>query len=153
MALPCVYVRTVWMTDFSDHHTTLIGADDRLALQTLRERSDVRDQVWQYPEAPRFSRERGGDNWSVIMAGRTVPNSERATDYGSAAIAIEQTKRFFGGEDVEIPRVIDWVYVSRALEPGGYEVTVARLKTDAEWDEAVCYPDACLFERASESAK
>ncbi|MEM6827209.1 MAG: hypothetical protein AAF553_04635 [Pseudomonadota bacterium] len=153
IAVPCAYVRTVWMTDFTDEHTTLVPPDDRRVLTVLRERSEPTDQVWQHPEPPLFSRERGGDNWSVILAGRTVPNSERATDFSRAAVAIEETRRFFSGEDVEIPVQIDWVYVSRALEPGGYEVTVARLKTDAEWDETVCYPDACLFERASESAK
>jgi hypothetical protein len=120
-------------------------------LADLRTLSEPGDRVWQYPEQPYFASGRGADNWSAIFAGRTVPNSLRATDFTDAGPAIALSKRFFAGEDVPVPAAMDWVYVSRALEPDGYDEVVARLSADDEWIARACYEDACVFERRETS--
>ena len=149
IALPCAYIRTAWMTNFSDEHTTFVPLDDRRALEALRERSEPADLVWQYPEPPLFSRQRGGDNWSVVLAGRAVPNSERATDYAAAAPAIEASEKWFAGEDVLLPDAIDWVYLSRVLHPETYDDLVLLMRQDRGFREGACYPNACIFGRSS----
>jgi hypothetical protein len=147
LALPCVYVRTTWMADFDDDYTTFVPAVDRAILSQLRRLSEPEDLVWQYPETPVLAQSRGDDNWSVIFAGRTVPNSERATDFDPAARSIELSRRFFEGEAVTVPRTIDWVYLSRNLKPDGFDAARANLRAHPAWKEVQCYEDACLFSR------
>ncbi|WP_298465014.1 hypothetical protein [uncultured Erythrobacter sp.] len=153
IAAPGIYVRMAWMTDLTDDWTTRIPANDRGALADLRRLSDPQDQVWQFPEPPILARERGHDSWSATIAGRAVPNSERATDFTIAAKFIDQSKRFFEGEDVPIPEQVEWIYLSRILAPDGYEVTKMRLVGAPEWKMASCYADACLFQRRESSSQ
>jgi hypothetical protein len=148
VSLPCVYVRTVWMTRFDDDYTTLIPADDRRVLAYLRANSGARDTVWQYPEPPILSETRGHDAWAPVMAGRTVLNSQRATDYAQIRPFVEASERFFAGRPAEIPSAADWVYLSRILHPDSYEVLATRMKADPAWRQRACYADACLFDRA-----
>lgn len=153
VALPGAYIRTIWMNNFGDVHTTLVPRDDRLVLAKLREMSAPDEQVWQYPEPPKLARERGDDSWSVVFAGRAVPNSERATDFARAAGPIDQSRRFFEGADLPIPKRIAWVYVSRILAPGGYQISTDRMRQNKHWEVAACYADACLFRRVRSSTE
>ncbi len=151
VAAPGIYLRMVWMTDLTDDWTTRIPADDREALADLRRLSGPGDLVWQFPEPPILARDRGHDSWTATIAGRAVLNSERATDFNLAAPYIDQSKRFFDGEDVPVPDQITWIYLSRILAPDGYEVTKKRLVGDTRWRTATCYADACLFQRRDSS--
>ncbi|MEQ8773151.1 MAG: hypothetical protein RIC51_10000, partial [Erythrobacter sp.] len=147
VAAPNIYLRTAWLNNFTPGHFTRVPAVDREIMAELRAASLPGDRVWQYPEPPALARDGGGDNWSAIFAGRTVPNSERATDFTRAGPSIELSRMFFAGQDVAIPPAMDWVYASRILEPSGYDAVVERLSSDPEWTRRECYDDACLFER------
>ena len=147
VALPSLVVRMAWIGNFGDEYTTIIPLDDRRVLAELRSRSEPDDIVWQYPEKPLVGDPAGGDAWAVVFAGRTVANSERATDYSLALPEIDKTKRFFAGENIEVPALIRWIYLSRTLHPQSYDSIRDRLKSDRVWRGVVCYADACLFQR------
>jgi hypothetical protein len=147
LALPSLYARMAWFGNIGDSYTTHIPTDDRRVLRVLREESGPRDTVWQYPEKPLVGTPPGGDSWSAILAGRAVPNSERATDYPAALPYIRLSERWFGGEVVPIPAGMDWVYLSRALHPASYDRLAERMKRDPAWTLRRCYPDACVFSR------
>lgn len=148
VGLPAHYTRLVWTGNFGDVHTTSIALDDRVTLAALRKLSKPKEIVWQYPEKPALGAPKGGDAWTAIFAGRTVLNSERATDYAAARPFIELSERFFAGGAVEPPERVDWVYLSRALHPATYDTLVLRMRKDAGWRQRACYADACLFSRA-----
>ena len=148
-SVPSIYAFLIWQSNFGDVFTTEIPKDDRLALAQLRAASEPTDLVWQYPEKPMLGDPAGGDNWSVVLAGRAVPNSERATDYAAAAPAIEASEKWFAGEDVLLPDAIDWVYLSRVLHPETYDDLVLLMRQDRGFREGACYPNACIFGRSS----
>lgn len=150
-AVPSTVAFMAWLGNFGDAFTTDIPRADRRALAELRAASDPADLVWQYPEKPVLGRPSGSDNWSAIFAGRTVPNSERATDYDAAAPSIELSQRWFAGEDVPIPATIDWVYLSRALHPESFDTLVPKMEGNPDFARRACYEDACLFERRATS--
>lgn len=147
VGLPAHYTRLVWTGNFGDIHTTSIALDDRLTLAELRKLSKPKDIVWQYPEKPALGTPKGDDAWAAIFAGRTVLNSERATDYAATRRFIDLSERFFAGEEIAIPARVDWVYLSRALHPTTYDPLVLRMRADAGWRQRACYADACLFSR------
>lgn len=147
VALPTAVAGTAWIANFGDAETTLIPGDDMRAMADLRARSDARAVVWQYPENPFLAYPSGRDAWAVIVAGRTVINSQRATDYAAAEPMIALSKRFFAGDDVAVPAQADWVYLSRALHPASYYALVVRMRADPAFAQSSCYADACLFSR------
>ncbi len=147
-ALPSTIFRTAWHANIGDAYTTIIPADDRKVLAALREQSLPTDQVWQYPEPPFLNEISGDDNWTAIIAGRTVPASLRATNYGRAAPVIAQATEYFSGSSEAIPETVNWVYLSRKLHPETYDPIATRLTSDATWNQRECYADACLFERS-----
>jgi len=147
VALPCAYIRTAWIARFGDLYTTEIPADDMRAMARLRVLSGPREVVWQYPEPPVLAEPSGGDAWAAVMAGRTVDNSQRATDFAAVKPTIDASTRFFAGEPEPIPAHVGWVYLSRVLHPQTYDALLRRMREDGAWRERACYPDACLFER------
>ena len=147
VALPTAVAGTAWVGNFGDANTTLIPGDDMRAMEDLRAQSDARDVVWQYPENPFLAYPSGRDAWAAIVAGRTVINSQRATDYAAAEPMIALSERFFAGDNVPVPAQVDWVYLSRALHPASYNALLARMQKDTGWLQASCYADACLFSR------
>ncbi len=150
VALPSIVIRTAWHGNLRDSFTTVIPQHDRLVLAHLAAHSQPRDQAWQYPEAPFLAEPPGRDAWVVTQAGRSVTGSQRATDYASAVPRIEAATRFYEGvPDTLIPNTVSWVYLSRALHAQTYDQLVSRMRKEKGWAQAVCYADACLFERAS----
>jgi len=149
-ALPGAVLLVLWHAQPGGMFTTAIPAQDRKAMAWLRAHSAAQDRVWQFPEKPFLADESGSDAWSVILAGRTSLATERATDYPAAWPMIDRAERYFRLEPVAIPATARWVYLSRALHPGSYDVLVARLGADRAWARRVCYADACLFERLSD---
>lgn len=149
IAIPCAYVRMSWLHNRDDRYTTYVSPDDRSILTSLRRSSDPADSVWQYPEPPVLAADHGHDAWAATLAGRTVPNSLRATDFEKAKPFIQLSTRYFAGEEVMIPSTVDWVYLSRALHPASYDELVDRLRSDPEWQQRECLQGACLFSRAS----
>jgi hypothetical protein len=147
VAAPSIYALARWEVNFGDSYTTRVPAQDRAVLARLRANSSAAALVWQYPEKPLVGEPSGDDNWSAILAGRTVPNSERATDYARAAPVIARATRWFAGEPAAIPAAIDWVYLSRALHPDSYDALVRRMAGEPGFVRHVCYADACLFRR------
>jgi len=147
LSTPTIYATARWQGNFGDSFTTTIPQQDRKILSSLRGLSASDAIIWQYPEKPFLGRPSGRDNWSAIFAGRTVPNSERATDYGQSRPGIERSERWFAEEVVALPKIVDWVYLSRALHPESYDSLVARMDGDAAFDRRECYVDACLFQR------
>lgn len=152
-ALPGAVFRTVWHFQISDKFTTTIPADDLAVLASLRQSSDPRAQVWQYPEPPFLANPSGDDVWAVTIAGRTVPGSLRATDYGLAAPLIKGAQDYFSRTSNFIPAAVDWVYLSRVLHPTSYDELNERLDADPLWDRVSCYADACLYHRSIIGAK
>lgn len=150
-ALPSTVAFLAWLGNFGDVYTTDVPGPDRRILASLRERSDSGALVWQYPEKPVLGQPAGADNWTAIFAGRTVPNSERATDYAAAEPMIALSTAWFAGENVAIPGEVDWVYLSRALHPESYDALAARMARDPTFAKAECYEGACLFERRANS--
>ncbi len=152
LALPSAVIRTIWHWQIGDRYTTAVPRDDRAALAYLKRESRPTAIVWQYPEPPLLARPGGGDAWAVVLGGRTVTGSQRATDYASAVPRIVLAQRFFAGEPVAIPPAASWVYLSRALHPASYDALVARMAADPAWRRRACYADACLFERLERAA-
>jgi len=148
-ALPGAMLLVQWHAQRNGMFVTKISAQDQRVLSYLRAHSAVQDRVWQFPEKPFLAQESGADNWSVILAGRTSLASERATDYPAARPMIDRAERYFRLEEVTVPLAARWIYLSRSLHPGSFDVLVTRLDADDGWARRACYADACLFERAS----
>lgn len=147
LALPSQVANLSWHAQVGDQYTTRVPQDDRAVLAYLKGNSDARSIVWQYPEPPLLGSPSGHDAWSVVLGGRTVSGSLRATNYSSAAHYIQLAERFFTNQPVEVPAHISWVYLSRILHPNTYDAVLARMEADRAWRKRACYPDACLFSR------
>ncbi len=146
-AAPTVIVRTLWHANARDGFTTIIPADDRAVLSALRARSTANDVVLQYPENTILAEDSGDDTWSVVLAGRKNLATQRATNKSLAADDVDIAKKFFSGENVPIPVSVDWIYLSRKLNPKGFEIAVSRLQGSLDWEVIECPPNACLFRR------
>lgn len=150
VALPGDYVRIAWLYRFN---ATVIPADDLAVLSHLRDNSMPTAQVWQFPEPPVLAFEPGRDAWAPVLAGRMVPNSQRATDFAAAAPYVALSRAYFSGQKVAIPSETDWIYLSRVLHPQAFDELVQRLHTDAQWQVRSCYRNACLFSRRAASER
>ncbi|MGB7418694.1 MAG: hypothetical protein WA918_05895 [Erythrobacter sp.] len=147
LALPSAVFRTIWHGRMGDAYTVNIPLDDRRVLDTLRNATDRRAIVLQFPEPPVLAPGGGADAWAAILGQRAVTASLRATNYPEALPRIESAKRFFAAEIEPIAQDIDLVYLSRALHPDTFDILVARMQSDERFVSLVCYEDACLFER------
>ncbi len=152
VALPSAILRTAWHGRIGDSFTTVISADDRRVLAHMREQTDSRAIVLQYPEAPILADEPGDDAWAAIIGQRAITGNLRATDYPAAEPRIASAERFFAGEPEPIPSQVDLVYLSRALHPQSFEELLARMNAEAGFTRTSCYSDACLFERVENNA-
>ncbi|MEL7217293.1 MAG: hypothetical protein AAGK01_02565, partial [Pseudomonadota bacterium] len=153
IALPSAGFRTAWHGRIGDQYTTEIPRDDRAVLAKMREQTDRRAIVLQYPEPPVLAPGGGKDAWAAIIGQRAVTANLRATDYPLAKPRIEAAERFFAGEDEPIAAEVDLVYLSRALHPESYDDLTARMAGEAGFDTLVCYADACLFQRTESSSQ
>jgi len=91
----------------------------------------------------------GRDQWVAILAGRIVPASTRATDWGASAEGWERAQRFYAdmpGSQPD-PRA-GYVYLSRALHPASFDALARRLDEDPGWKRLESRPDAILYARS-----
>lgn len=153
VALPSAVLRTSWHGRIGDDFTTEISSDDMAVLSTMREETDPRAIVLQYPEPPVLALERGGDAWAAILGQRAVTGNLRATDYQAAEPRIASAERFFAGRAEPIASEVDLVYLSRSLHPGSYELLRERMSADPYFTTVSCLSDACLFQRLDNSSQ
>lgn len=146
IALPGNVLNILWHGLDGPEHFTRIPPDDMAVLAALRSASTPNALIWQKAESPEIGQE-GDDTWAPIIAGRTVLTSYRATDYVEAAPLIERNLAYFMKREGNVPEAADWVYLSRVLHPGTFDVLRNRLDDDAAWQRGTCRPNACLFVR------